>query len=424
MAFLYLLIKLVFSLIPLLLLTQFKYSLKRSYIIIGVSQAIILIAGYLIYLFKGADFLGYVLPVILTVPSIIVFALLSKHSFPKVLFTFLTVITLTSFKSFIGFLSLKIYDSAYTRLIIETIVFAIIILFLAKYLRKPYLKLLNTIDKGWLILCLVPFFIYVMTYLIDYSPLTFRDTPTSVYLTSLVYVLSFAFYFVFYYNFDNISKYFQSQQNEKIMLLQSKMQKKEYQALIDNLNSNRIFRHDLKHHFDTINSFLNDNNIYDAQKYIGKLTGKIDKMVFEKYCDNYDVNVVLSTYIKKAQQEHIEVLSEINIPEIVNIDTIDLCAVFANAIENAINACKNIVNPNDRKIAIVCKKHSDQIYIRISNSYAGKIKFDGEYPVSNSNDHGIGTKSIAAIAEKHGGVFSFAAQDGIFKTTVTLKRVD
>ena len=421
MAFLYLLIKLVFSLIPLLVLTQFKYSLKRSYIIIGISQVIILIVGYVIYLLKGADFLGYLIPVILTVPSIIVFALLSKHSFPKVLFTFLTVITLTSFKSYIGFLSLKIVNSDFTRLLIETIVFAIIILFLVKYLRKPYLRLLDTIDKGWLFLCLVPFFIYVMTYFIDYSPSTIKDTPTSVYLSIIVYALSFAFYAVFYYNFGNISKYFQKRQDEKIMLLQSEMLKKEYQILIDNLNTNKIFRHDLKHHFETIDNFLSDNNIAEAQEYVRKLTGKLDKTILEKYCDNYDVNVILSSYIRKARQENIEVLSEIHIPENIKIDTSDLCAVFANAIDNAINACKKITDPNDRKITIVCKEHCGQIFIRISNSYVGEMQFDGEYPVSNSIDHGIGTKSIAAIAEKHGGVFSFAAQDGIFKTTVTLK---
>lgn len=421
MFFLYLLIKLVFSLVPLLLLTQFKYSLRRSYIIIGVSQAIILIAGYLIYLLKGANFLGYVLPIILTLPSVIVFALLSKHNFPKVLFTFFTVITLTSFKSFIGFLSLNISNSPYTRLIIETIVFAITILYLVKYLRKPYLKLFNTIDKGWLILCLVPFFIYAITYFINYSPLTIRGTPISVYLTLLVYTLSFVFYAVLYINFENITRFFRSQQDEKIMLIQSQMQKKEYQALIENLHTNKIFRHDIKYHFETIDNFLSDNNIAEAQKYVRKLTGKLEKTVIEKYCDNYDMNVILSSYIKKAQQEHIEVFSEIHIPENIKIDTIDLNAIFANAIDNAINACNKIADPNDRKITIVCKEHFDQIYIRISNSYVGEMQFDGEYPVSNGIDHGIGTKSIAAIAEKHGGVFSFAAQDGIFKTTVTLK---
>ena len=50
----------------------------------------------------------------------------------------------------------------------------------------------------------------------------------------------------------------------------------------------------------------------------------------------------------------------------------------------------------------------------------GKVKFDGEYPVPESVDHGTGTRSIAAIAQKYGGVFSFTAIDGIFKTTVTL----
>ena len=61
------------------------------------------------------------------------------------------------------------------------------------------------------------------------------------------------------------------------------------------------------------------------------------------------------------------------------------------------------------------------MYIRISNPVAGEVRFEGEYPASGSEGHGIGTRSIAEIAQKYGGVFSFAVQEGIFKTTVTLK---
>jgi sensor histidine kinase regulating citrate/malate metabolism len=166
---------------------------------------------------------------------------------------------------------------------------------------------------------------------------------------------------------------------------------------------------------------LNDNNVSDAQKYIHKLTGNLNETVLEKYCDNYEVNVILSSYIKKAQQEQIEVTSEIHLPEDLKIDEFELCAIFANAIDNAINACKKIRNPSDRRINIICIERCSQIYIRIINPVVDEVPFDGEYPVSNSIDHGIGTKSIAAIAQKHGGVFSFVAKDGIFKTTVTLK---
>ena len=42
-------------------------------------------------------------------------------------------------------------------------------------------------------------------------------------------------------------------------------------------------------------------------------------------------------------------------------------------------------------------------------------------PVSKEINHGFGTRSIATIAAEHYGVYSFSAEDGVFKTTVILK---
>jgi len=75
---------------------------------------------------------------------------------------------------------------------------------------------------------------------------------------------------------------------------------------------------------------------------------------------------------------------------------------------------------DSRKISIICKEQKGQIFIRISNPYTGEVEFDGEYPVADSPEHGVGTKSIAAIVQKNGGIFSFTARDGIFDMTVSL----
>jgi sensor histidine kinase regulating citrate/malate metabolism len=132
------------------------------------------------------------------------------------------------------------------------------------------------------------------------------------------------------------------------------------------------------------------------------------------------VNVILSSCIKRAENEHIEVISEVHIPENIKIDNMEVGSIFSNAMENAIIACEKIENPMNREISVVCKEYYSQIYIQISNPFVGEIVFDGDYPVSDNSGHGFGTRSIAAIAEKHGGVFSFTAQNGIFKTTVVL----
>jgi sensor histidine kinase regulating citrate/malate metabolism len=48
------------------------------------------------------------------------------------------------------------------------------------------------------------------------------------------------------------------------------------------------------------------------------------------------------------------------------------------------------------------------------------VEFADDLPVSTKENHGLGTKSIAAIAQKYGGVYSFTAEDGVFTTSIIL----
>jgi sensor histidine kinase regulating citrate/malate metabolism len=102
------------------------------------------------------------------------------------------------------------------------------------------------------------------------------------------------------------------------------------------------------------------------------------------------------------------------------MDDMELGMVFSNAMDNAITACCEMEDRSSRKISIDCREQFGQMHIQISNSFAGGVKFDGEYPVSHREGHGFGTRSIAAVANKYGGVFSFAAEEGLFVTTVLL----
>lgn len=84
------------------------------------------------------------------------------------------------------------------------------------------------------------------------------------------------------------------------------------------------------------------------------------------------------------------------------------------------NACLQIPNINDRAIRIVCNIKNDKLFIQITNSYHGAVLFENDLPISSEENHGLGTKSIAAVAQKYGGVYSFQAEDSFFKASIIL----
>lgn len=402
--------------------TQFKYAVWKSILVIVMSHIMIWLLNYYIFETKGFYFFAIIFPLSLGIPVFICFRYLSRSNGYKVLFSLLTVMICGMMKGYVAaLLFLNLHDKLYLRLSYEFWIFALMFTAAFIVLRKPYLRIFETFDKGWGLISIVPGLLFAILYLLQYYPTFIVNRSENNPIILLVYFLSIAFYAILYHNFESIFYYYQLKQDKKVMMMQVDIQKKKYETMLDSVNLNKIYRHDMKHHLYVISNFLNDKNIIEARNYISKLENKLDETIVQKYCENYGLNVILSAYINKAMREDIEVISEIYIPEEISIDIVDLGAIFANAIENAITACKKIENPSNRKITIICKEHFDHIYLRISNPYIGEVLFDGEYPVSEKANHGLGTKSIASIAEKQGGVFSFTAQDGIFNTTVTLK---
>lgn len=417
---LYLLLKVSFLGLLMSGIVRMKAGIRKSLPWIVGFHTAMLALNYAIYLLKGRDFLNGIFPLSASLPALVFFCLMSSSSVPKVLFSLLTVTICGTLSSFLGTLPMIYYGSIPLRLLVEAVCVVLISVFILKVFRKPYLRMTDTLHSGWTLFCLVPSLLIVLIYLLQYYPTPMQYRPEIIPVVFLLFALMSVFYAIAYVNFKNISEYYQLKNDRKAIAIQLEMYQRQYDATRENFESIRIFRHDMRYHLSTINTFLGDGNIPEARKYVGKLDGSLTENTLERYCENYGVNAVLSTLIHRARNEGIEVVCEASIPEDISIDSMELGLVFANALDNAINACTKLENPLGQRITVDCREHGGQLFLRISNPYVGKVRFEGEFPVAQGAEHGVGTRSIAAIAEKHGGAFSFDAQDGVFKTSVTL----
>jgi sensor histidine kinase regulating citrate/malate metabolism len=58
--------------------------------------------------------------------------------------------------------------------------------------------------------------------------------------------------------------------------------------------------------------------------------------------------------------------------------------------------------------------------ISIENIFTGQLTMENGLPQSNREGHGFGVKSIAMIAEKYNGYFSFEAKGEIYTLRIAL----
>lgn len=176
----------------------------------------------------------------------------------------------------------------------------------------------------------------------------------------------------------------------------------------------RIQRHDIRHQLQTIAALVQTGDCATALDYIGASQAGLDTAKPRSYCTNPTLDAVLVNMAVRAEALGISMEMSVALPDRLPVDALELSIVFANALENAIQAVQKM--PPDRR-RILCKSVTQpQFIMEISNPYAGEVRFDREgLPISEKSDHGIGTRSIVAFAEKYHALYQFRTEKGWFK---------
>jgi len=360
-------------------------------------------------------------PLLINIPLFIAFLFVSKYKGIKLFFVVLTASFLCTLPISIGLIILSHWVTNRNALSVVSILMDVPIGFIVyRYFRPSFLYMLRNTDKGWFGFCTIPLSYYALIYFTGMYNVNILRAKSSLMTMGLALILTIAAYVMILRVFKQTIEQITMQNEQDLFQMQVAAAQAHLEALQESQEKTIIYRHEMRHHLNLIAAYLADNNMAAAQKYITGVENAIESATVETYCSNYTVNLILYSYILKAKNEQIAVETQINLSEKNTVSDMDLCVIFANALENAVNACKRIPNANNRTLKIVCKIKSDKLFIQITNSYEGTVMFVGDMPISTEESHGLGTKSIAVVAQKYGGVYSFTAEDGVFKTSIIL----
>ena len=415
------LLTLIFAISVMYMLLDCEIKHNKNRYLLGLYATVILICDGFVLFNLGYTHFMKLYPLLVHLPVFLAFVFVSKFKAIKVFFVHWTLVAISTSFSVVGLIIS--YFFGYSREIILIVCYILYLptgFIIYKYIRPTFLYMLRNTDKGWLGFCIIPLSYSVLTYSTGMYNLDKVIVGTNIKNAVLFFTLAFSAYFLIFRFFVQTREQLILQNEQNLLQMQVVAAQVHLEKLKESQEKTMIYRHDMRHHLNLINSYLLDNNKVAAQKYITEVEKGIHSVVVEKYCNNYTVNLILYSYITKAKNEQITVKTQIHLPEKNTISDMDLCVIFANAIENAINASKFIQNVNHRTLQILCNTTSDKLLIQITNSYEGEVIFANDMPVSSKENHGLGTKSIVAVVQKYNGLYSFTTEDGVFKTRIIL----
>ena len=199
---------------------------------------------------------------------------------------------------------------------------------------------------------------------------------------------------------------------------QLQMQKEQYYRLSENIKSTAKMRHDFRHHLLTVSGLADNENLPKLKEYIERYSQSYYDQDSAPVCQNMVVDIVLQHYTALARVSGIKTSVTADIPEGLPISDMDLCVVFGNLFENAVEAC-NRQTDDYRFISIYTKPHGNQLLIEIENSFNPAAQNDGLLS-SKHNGEGIGLQSVMNIAQRNDGAFKTIIKDNIFTVNVLI----
>lgn len=284
---------------------------------------------------------------------------------------------------------------------------------LNKYVAKSVQHLLVRSVKSCLIFGAVPTFYYF----VDYATTVYTNflySGTRVAVQFMPFIIS-AVYFVFVlFYYAEMQKQIRIERERDMLDMQFKQAQLELTSLRQMQQNAATYRHDMRHHFSLLHALAYNEQIEEIKEYLQTAQSDIDAITPIRFCENETINLILSSFTVKAKQSEIQLMIDVKLPEFLPFSDTELCSLLSNALENAIKATREIADKNERLINLRMYSKNNKLCIDLRNKYKTEPIFQRDLPISKEQGHGFGTKSMAHIVERHGGVFHFSIKDGWF----------
>lgn len=413
---------LIHTLILFMLLFESRFSRKKTLILTLSTMIPLIVLNFALFLIFGADKYSTLMLFTCSLPSLIFFLLIAKHRDGRFFFTFCMVDTVMIEITYItSIIEHYIPGERYIFIFVSRLVIYPILEWLTyKKLRPIYFDVQNHTKKGWYILTAIGAVFYVAISLSAGYPTLITERPEDLPVLILMFILMPVVYINIFNTLRHQQNMYEIKEQDNILRVQVANMANRIDELFAADDKFRMERHNLRHKMQTIANLVEKEQYDELHNLVLEYSEAAKETQVKRYCTNAVIDAVLSTYLHKAESENIKVSTKIILPDPLSVSEAELATVFANAVENAINACEK-VDKTKRYIDIRVLT-TPRFMIQVRNSFNGRIEFDKNgIPVNRSEGHGFGTRSIVAFCEKHNAFYEFKADDENFSLRIMLE---
>ena len=210
-------------------------------------------------------------------------------------------------------------------------------------------------------------------------------------------------------------------EEDKTIIYQNKLMKQQMDEIENIYMTMRGWRHDYHNHLQSLKGYLSLNKVEQMKDYLNELETDLDSIDTLYHSGNLQLDSILNAKLAIAEKGQIRIHCDASIPPQLHVSDLDLCVILGNLLDNAIESCRKIKNPDERFIRVYIGILKKQLYISITNATSETVKQrTNHYFTMKRGDHGHGLKRVDQVVKKYDGYLNRQNEPGVFATEIVL----
>jgi Signal transduction histidine kinase regulating citrate/malate metabolism len=189
-----------------------------------------------------------------------------------------------------------------------------------------------------------------------------------------------------------------------------------YDHLTGHMQHMNMLRHDFQNQIQTAHSLFESGNRDVALSHLSEIEAVLSTKA-STFCANPIIDAIMVDKSSLCDKNEIRLKVDCRISSELPIEGFALCGIFANIMDNAIQACSKLER-RDREISMVTYVKSGWLIISCENKCTGTVLQDEKQQFLP--EHGLGLSIIEELVEKYDGKIEHTEDSDKFKITVWL----
>lgn len=178
--------------------------------------------------------------------------------------------------------------------------------------------------------------------------------------------------------------------------------------------------HDLKHQIAFLRS---EEDPAKREKFLNRMEDEIRQYEAQNKTGNKVLDTVLTTKSLYCAKHGITFTCVADGTLLDFMDVMDICSIFGNALDNAIECELKIPDKEKRLVHVTVSKQKQFLILRFENYYEEALQYQEGKLVTTKKDkenHGYGLKSIRYTVNKYDGAVSIDTQENWFELKILI----